>query len=144
VVPLFFPNKFRLTVQSYVSSSDTSSSSSEDDAYELSFTNSLNSASTSLSSDGVFWDWIVAEGSSESITSVPYTSTSIPVNINRKMTSGSAHPHSTRGEAAQPPREKWKEKSRNPPTTSTKRKTLTLEDSHMVVRSGKSIKLLFF
>jgi hypothetical protein len=81
-----FPNKFRLNVQSYVSSSDSSfsdmsSSSSEDDAYEPSFTSSINPASTSLSSDGVSWDWIVGKGTSGSICSVPYTSTSISVDI---------------------------------------------------------------
>jgi hypothetical protein len=55
-----FPNKFRSTAQSYVSSSsssfsDTSSSSSEDEAYEPSYSNSSNPLleSTSLPSDEV-------------------------------------------------------------------------------------------
>jgi hypothetical protein len=53
-----FPNKFRLTAQSYVSSSELSflemrSSSSGDDSYEPSSNNSQNPESTSLSSNGI-------------------------------------------------------------------------------------------
>jgi hypothetical protein len=53
-----FPNKFRLTAQSYVSSSELSfsemsSSSSRDDSYEPSNNSSPNPESTSLSYDGV-------------------------------------------------------------------------------------------
>jgi hypothetical protein len=71
-----FPNKFRLIAQSYVSSSElsfskTSSSSSRDDSYEPSNNSSPNPESTSLSSDGVFWDRIVVEGSSGNMTSLP-------------------------------------------------------------------------
>jgi hypothetical protein len=58
-------------------------------------------------------------------------------------TSGSAHPHSTGGEAAQPSRGKRNEKSGKPPVTFSKRKTPASEDPHMVVGSGKSINLLF-
>jgi hypothetical protein len=67
---------------------DTSSSSSEDDAYEPSYNSSLSLGSTSLFSDGVSWDMIVAEGSPESISSIPYTYTSLPVDFIRTMTSG--------------------------------------------------------
>jgi hypothetical protein len=117
---------------------DTSSSSSEDDAYEPSYNTSLSLGSTSLSFDGVSWDMIVAEGSPESISSIPYTYTSLHVDFIRTMTSGQTNP-AGRG-ATQAPKGKGKEKV---PATSSKKGTITVEDPKIVVGSRKSINILF-
>jgi hypothetical protein len=113
-VPVF-PNKFRLNAQSYVSSpelsfSKMSSSSSGDDTYEPSTNSSQNSESTSLSSDEISWDRIVAECSYESISSMPYTFTSLPIDFTRNMTSGHTNPTHFDREAAPSTRVKRKEK----------------------------------
>jgi hypothetical protein len=86
-----------------------SSSSSGDDTYEPSTNSSQNSESTSLSSDEVSWDRIVAEGSYESISSMPYTNPT-HLDFTRNMTSGHTNPTHFDREAAPSTRVKRKEK----------------------------------
>jgi hypothetical protein len=106
---------------------------------ETSYYSSPHPENTSLSSDGVSWDKIITKGSSESISSMPYTSTRLPVDLARNMTSEQTKPTSAERGATQTSKGKEKEK---PLATSSKKGAIDAEDPHVIVGSGKS-NLLF-
>jgi hypothetical protein len=82
----------------------------------------------------------MTKGSSESISSMSYTSTSLPVDLARNMTSRQTKLSSTERGAAQATKGKGKEKA---PATSSRKGAPDAEDPQMLVGSGKSINLLF-